>query len=497
MSYDGPFPMTIADGGTSKTSVTIAPAATSWAGWDANSNLSANSMIAGYDTTATAASTTTLLVGSKQQQYFTGSTTQTVELPVTSTLVLGQSFTIVNNSSGIVTVESSGGGTIQAMDANTILIVTVILTSGTSPASWNANYSSQSGSDVLTFDADTGSASPSAGVLNILGDHGLNTDGATDTITVAIDNAITLGDLSSIVGSNAITLTTGNLEVTDGSINIPYITLPLPSAAGAININASPAIFSDGSNFVSGVFAGQGLQSGDGGNTLIGCLSGSGFTGSNNTTMGTLALLSATASTANTAIGRSSLASLLTGISNLALGSGSGTTYTSSESNNILLGSSGVAGDQNIMRLGIPVAITSTFIYGIASISVSNAQYVTINTSTNQLGSAPIPGITVWSNIGGSNTAVIGHGYFSTAALTMTMPASPSIGDTISFAANTAGTLVLQAAGSQIIRIGSSVSTAGGTMTNSAIGDSVTLVYDSTNTVWMSIGAPQGAWTPA
>lgn len=130
----------ILNGGTAVTSVTTSPAATAFAGWDANKNLSANSFIAGYATTATAAGTTTLLVGSAQQQYFTGSTTQTVLLPVVSTLALGQSFMIVNNSSGIVTVQSSGANTLQSMAASSELIATVISTSGTGTASWSWNY---------------------------------------------------------------------------------------------------------------------------------------------------------------------------------------------------------------------------------------------------------------------------------------------------------------------------------------------------------------------
>lgn len=130
----------IVAGGTGVTSVTSAPAASAWAGWDAHSNLSANNLITGYATTATAAGTTTLTVASKHQQYFTGVTTQTVVLPVTSTLVLGQAFLIVNNSSGVVTVQSSGTNTIQAMAASTSMIVTCILTSGTTAASWNVDY---------------------------------------------------------------------------------------------------------------------------------------------------------------------------------------------------------------------------------------------------------------------------------------------------------------------------------------------------------------------
>lgn len=129
----------IANGGTNVSSVTTSPTATAFAGWDANKNLSMNNALEGYTTTATAAGTTTLVVGSTYQQFFTGTTTQTVQLPVTSTLVLGQSFYIVNNSTGIVTVNSSGGNQVIALNPNSSTIVTVILTSGTTAASWNSS----------------------------------------------------------------------------------------------------------------------------------------------------------------------------------------------------------------------------------------------------------------------------------------------------------------------------------------------------------------------
>lgn len=116
------------------------PSAGGTSAWDSNSNMSANNFLTGYATTATAAGTTTLTVGSAGLQFFTGTTTQTVTLPVASTLVLGQSFFIANNSTGVVTVQSSGGNAIQAMAANTTLVVTCILTSGTGTASWNAVY---------------------------------------------------------------------------------------------------------------------------------------------------------------------------------------------------------------------------------------------------------------------------------------------------------------------------------------------------------------------
>ena len=88
-----------------------------------------------YTTTATAAGTTTLTVASTRNQFFTGVTTQTVTLPVTSTLVLGHQYRIVNNSTGVVTVNSSGGNLVVAMVAGSQVDLTCILTSGTTAAS--------------------------------------------------------------------------------------------------------------------------------------------------------------------------------------------------------------------------------------------------------------------------------------------------------------------------------------------------------------------------
>lgn len=101
-----------------------------------------------------------------------------------------------------------------------------------------------------------------------------------------------------------------------------------------------------------------------------------------------------------------------------------------------------------------------------------------------------------WSETSGTFTAVEGYAYSLIGASTITLPASPTIGDTIIFVCNTASAVVVTAAGSQIIRLGSSASSAGGTATNTAIGNAFTLTYSSTNTVWIARGV-QGNWTLA
>lgn len=121
----------------------------------------------GYTTTATAAGTTTLTVASTTNQYFTGVTTQTVTLPVVTTLpALGFPFRIVNLSSGTVTVNSSGGNLVATVTANQQVDLTCILLTGTAAASWNVEYS---GATAITGTGPTVRATSPTLVTPILG----------------------------------------------------------------------------------------------------------------------------------------------------------------------------------------------------------------------------------------------------------------------------------------------------------------------------------------
>lgn len=113
----------LAGGGTG---VTTAPAAAA--------------VLYGYTTTPTAAGTTVLTNTSSQYQLFTGTLAQTITLPVTSTLTTGWTFHIVNNSTGDLTVNSSGANIVATVPANMTLMVTCILTSGTTAASWEWGF---------------------------------------------------------------------------------------------------------------------------------------------------------------------------------------------------------------------------------------------------------------------------------------------------------------------------------------------------------------------
>ena len=103
--------------------------------------------VVGGTSTVTAAGTTTLTSTSYYIQLFTGTTTQTVVLPVATTLTAGWSVIINNQSTGIVTVKTSGNNTIQAMVGvpsstyNSVLTLVCINPSGgTGTASWTWEY---------------------------------------------------------------------------------------------------------------------------------------------------------------------------------------------------------------------------------------------------------------------------------------------------------------------------------------------------------------------
>jgi hypothetical protein len=229
--------ISVAQGGTAKTSVTSAPAASSWAGWDANENLSANNFLSGYSTTVTAAATTTLTVSSAYRQYFTGTTTQTVKLPVTSTLKLGFPFFIVNNSTGSVTIESSGSNTITTLSSDSTAILTCILTSGTSASSWNAVTlsGSSSGSPVWTQGTGTDSGIGGDGTATAGGNYSLaygneSTIGVeatdnnsfafgTDAVSDGLGYNFSFGTSTTINGSETYTLVFGNNCSSGGSGN--------------------------------------------------------------------------------------------------------------------------------------------------------------------------------------------------------------------------------------------------------------------------------------
>lgn len=116
-------------------------------------------LIQASTTTVTSAATLVLTAASTQQQLFTGSTTHTVRLPVVSTLTLGQKYEIINTSTGAVAIQSSGANAITSAASNTTVVVTCILVTGTTAASWDYKTNTQTvggGGTVTSVATGTG-----------------------------------------------------------------------------------------------------------------------------------------------------------------------------------------------------------------------------------------------------------------------------------------------------------------------------------------------------
>lgn len=108
-----------------------------------------------------------------------------------------------------------------------------------------------------------------------------------------------------------------------------------------------------------------------------------------NTALGYQSLFALTSGDGNTALGVNAGNGLTTGSFNTILGSNSGGAYSGSESSNIAIGSAGVSGESNTLRIGNTTGTGSTqlnsaFICGIQGISVTGAAVLV--DSSDQLG---------------------------------------------------------------------------------------------------------------
>lgn len=268
------------------------------------------------------------------------------------------------------------------------LVATWILVSGASGA-------------VISLTGDVGIAVPTAGNINVFGSHGINTAGAASTLTVAINNAITLGDLSTIAPTSAaLTASSGSIFLTASTaaaatnpkiifgssnnlISFLFNNVLIGASAGNDTMTSGQAIFNVGVGAVSLNSLTTGAQ-----DTAVGFgAMQQATTGSNNSALGYVALNALTTGQRNTAIGDAALTAVLTGTNNVVVGAGSGGAYVAAESNNIIIGAAiaGTAAESNTTRIG--TSTTKTFIAGIRGVTttINDAVAVLID-SAGQLG---------------------------------------------------------------------------------------------------------------
>lgn len=289
----------------------------------------------------------------------------------------------VNGESGVTRIGTNGDQTtcfiagIDAVDLSTANVVTeasdqlgtAVLTAGT-------GITITPGVGVITIAATTG------GVTSVAGNTGGPQTGAISIIT-ANSTPIFAGAAGTItldfnltdnllLGSSGASITTGNTNIGMGKL-----------AAASLTSGAS--------------------------NCFLGYESGVTYTtGSNSTAVGAFSMFNSIAGASNnTAIGYSSLYNLAgAGTNNTCLGLNSATAYTTTESNNIVIGSTGVITDNNRIRIGTNGTHNTCFITGIDGVNVGSVAKV-VTEASDQLGTATITAGTGISVSAGANTITI------------------------------------------------------------------------------------------
>jgi hypothetical protein len=267
-----------------------------------------------------------------------------------------------------------------------------------------AGNSPGGGDQVVYVNTSTGqmsSAASAGGSVTINGDAGTPISGSTLTFTGGTSGAVFTGD-----------------GVTTMTESFNFLALPetTSSSVGYVSIGATPFMHAFGANTDNNTFLGFGagnftLTSGTATdntgighqalsslttgavNTAIGNDAGSSIdAGSQNVAVGQVALVGCTSGNQNSAFGTNALDNVITGSNNIGVGFATGNAFSGAESNNILIGSVGVSGESNALRIGILNDIsdvTTAFIGGIAGNTPgAGDQVVYVNTSTGQVSAA-------------------------------------------------------------------------------------------------------------
>lgn len=165
----------------------------------------------------------------------------------------------------------------------------------------------------------------------------------------------------------------------------------------------------------------------------------------------------------------------------VVLGGGSGAfTVTNAGTNGYVLTSSGAGSPPSYLPLSSG-AVTA----------ITGGPGVTITGTASN----PIVNSVVFTNTAAATLAV-NQGYFATAAGTYPMPATAAQGEEIIVVCDTAGAVVLDCPALNFIRIGNQATSSGGTVTSTAIGDSLTLRYRLSTLTWYAVSS-MGNWTLA
>jgi len=281
--------------------------------------------------------------------------------------------------------------------------------------------------NVVTLTAGPGVGFTQTGTTFTIGLSG-GTGGSVQTANTTVKFAVSGANLVEDFGLTNLIMGTSSTSISSATFNV------------GVGYNALNALTSGSANTCVGYEAGQLITTAIG-NCAFGevALQHASSSGSNIAigvnTLG--ALLTGTGS--NTAVGASALTNLGTGNNNIGLGASAGNAYVTSESSNIVIGNAGVVAESNVIRIGTQGSGSAQqnecFIAGIVGVTASNAELVTINSSTGQLGVTTLPLLLTFTtvNFAASPYTVLAADQFlevqsSGGAITIKLPNAPSTG---------------------------------------------------------------------
>ena len=235
--------------------------------------------------------------------------------------------------------------------------------------------------------------------------------------------------------------------------------------------------------------------------TAVGNLAGLTTTAANGTFVGSSAGQSVSSGADNSTFGYNSAATLTTGANNLILGSGSNVAATST-AGAIVLGK-GASGATNSVIIGLSLvsAVTNDLLIrsGDSGLERSAAATMFPSDGAGAMGmwlhkKVIVTDVTSPVTLTVAQSGSIFNNSGASGAVTYNLPAAAA-GLVYGFAVITAQNLIVDAAAGDLIYIGSSASSAGGTATSNTIGSALYMVaIDATNWVCLS---DTGTWVTA
>ena len=181
-------------------------------GTNATTAPQANANLQGFTTTATAAGTTALTNSSTYYQYFTGSTTQTITLPLNTTIQNGWSFHIANNSTGNLTVNSNSGALVATIIPQVTAHVTCVDATVNTAAAWDSgstDFGSITGTGAVVLATSPTLVTPTLGVASATSVNkvALTAPATASTLTIADGKTLTASNTLTLAGTDATVMT--------------------------------------------------------------------------------------------------------------------------------------------------------------------------------------------------------------------------------------------------------------------------------------------------